>query len=104
MSLDFFASDHQKNIGQDTSCFVMDEKMHKDIFSIIQKDNSKYRVVPKFKDYYSDSVILFNEEHSLLDELNDIKKKGGDINRINDFMQFVSYSIERQFNIYICCD
>ncbi len=37
MSLDFFASDHQKNIGQDTSCFVMDEKMHKDIFLLSRK-------------------------------------------------------------------
>ncbi|EOC0478188.1 hypothetical protein ACI00X_003445 [Cronobacter turicensis] len=103
MPLDFFSCNDPKNINEGTPHFAMDERIHNYIFS--DHKFRKYKVLSKFKDYYSDSVILLSEASVLIDELCDVKDYDG-VNKedIDEFIRFIVNAIQCRHSIYIYCD
>ncbi|ELY4324004.1 hypothetical protein QL189_19725 [Cronobacter turicensis] len=103
MPLDFFSCNDPKNINEGTPHFAMDERIHNYIFS--GRDFRKYKVLPKFKDYYSDSVISLSETSALIDEICDMEDYDG-VNKeaIDEFIRFVVNSIQYRHSIYIYSD
>ncbi|ELY3624766.1 hypothetical protein ACLF4E_004326 [Cronobacter malonaticus] len=103
MPLDFFSCDNPKLINEGTPHFAMDEATHNYIFR--SHNNYKYKVLLKFKDYYSDSVVSLSEASVLVDELSDVKiydEVNEDV--IDEFIRFVVNAIQYGHSIYIYCD
>ncbi len=104
MSLDFFASEHQSLISKDTPCYCMDEKIHKEIFSLL-KANKSYKTISIFKDYYHDCIILFNQLDTLLIELKDVNVDNYLAHeKIINFIDFINNAKKHRHNIYAYSD
>lgn len=104
MSLDFFASEHQSLISKDTPCYCMDEKIHKEIFSSL-KANESYKIISRFKDYYHDCIILFNQLDTLLIELKDVNVHNNLAHeQIINFIDFINSAKKDRHNIYAYSD
>lgn len=104
MSLDFFASEHQSLISKDTPCYCMDENIHKEIFSSL-KANESYKIISRFKDYYHDCIILFNQLDTLLIELKDVNVDNDLAHeQIINFIDFINSAKKHRHNIYAYSD
>lgn len=104
MSLDFFASDHHSLISKDTPCYCKDEKIHKELFSSL-KANESYKILSRFKDYYHDYIILFNQLDTLLIELKDVNVHNNLAHeQIINFIDFINSAKKDRHNIYAYSD
>lgn len=82
----------------------MDEKIHKELFSSL-KANESYKIISRFKDYYHDCIILFNQLDTLLIELKDVNVHNNLAHeQIINFIDFINSAKKDRHNIYAYSD
>lgn len=101
--MDLVAAKRKKDINGTQPIFSLEEDMHEKIMSLaIPK--SKFLILHKLEDYYSDNTILFGELKILKNELNMIIKKDIKAHALHELISFIEKAILDEDNIYIESD